>query len=395
MNYRITAELLSPLTIADNRQSYASESLLYMPGSTLRGAIAAHYLREFGDQHSENFQTIFVASPISFPNLLPTTEKELFLPKPIPLTGVSCKRFKGFCFSETTSHGVGDILAEKVLEEYLPEILTLAACPICNNDMKSFTGFWNGSIETPVQYNPTIIYQKHTGIDRTSGTIAQEIFYMTQAMADYYKNEDDYSKQYLAGAIHLTDKEYEILLPVLESSLFAGADRTRGMGEIKLTLTETQPQPTDVAQWNAAFTDRLKALIDNKTDSNQMDQLLNGCYFTINFDSDAILMDDWLRPTAELTPVLETIPAHYIQPILKIARSKTIRGWNSAWGLPKSDDIAVSMGSVYLFKYNGNDVQKLNQELDQFMMNGIGLRKAEGFGRISICDNFHMIKEVI
>ncbi|KPA14383.1 CRISPR-associated RAMP protein, family [Candidatus Magnetomorum sp. HK-1] len=391
MNYRITAELLSPLMIAQNRQSDASESLSYMPGSSLRGAIAAKYLREFGHQDSADFQRIFVDHPISFPNLLPTIEKDLFIPKPLPLTAASCKRFSGFHYSEKASHGVLDTLAEKVLEKYNPEHLCSAVCPSCQNDMKSFTGFWNGIIESPTLYKPTMIYQRHTGIDRTSGTIAQKIFYITQAIADYNALENDqYLRQYLAGPIHLTDEECDILRPLLNSSLFAGSDRTRGMGEFKLTLTDDEPQPTDVCKWDISFKDRL-----NKIDPKSLDSLLNGFYFTINLYSDAILLDCFLRPTAQLDLSFETIPAGQIKPVLKVARSKTIRGWNLAWGLPKTDDMAVSMGSVYLFKYDGNDVQQLNQELDQLMCKGIGVRKAEGFGRISICDNFHLIKEVI
>jgi len=401
MNYRITAELLSPLMIAQNRQSNASEAVPYLPGSSLRGAIAAKYLREAGNQDSADFQKIFVDHPISFPNLLPTLEKERIVPKPLPLTAASCKRYSGFCHSEREahaereSHGVLDILAEKVLEAYYPQWLTPSVCPICNNDTKPFIGFWNDVLDQPERYKPSIVYQKHTGIDRTSGTVAQEVFYMTQAIADYALEDKQYKKQYFSGLIHLTQQEYDILLPLLESSVFVGADRTRGMGEMTLTLTDCQLPMPDIESWNESFKGKLTTRLENHIDSTALNSLLEGSFFTINLDADAILVDSFLRPTAQPDLCFESIPKSDIRSVLKVARSKTIRGWNSAWGLPKADDLAVSMGSVYLFKYDGNNVQQFKQELNQLMSAGIGLRKSEGFGRISICDNFHLIKEVI
>jgi CRISPR-associated protein Csx10 len=395
MNYRITAELLSPLMIAQNRQSNASEGIPYLPGSSLRGAIAAKYLREVGNQDSADFQRIFVDQPISFPNLLPTLEKERIVPKPLPLTAASCKRYSGFCHSEKTSHGVLDTLAEKVLEAYYPQFLRPSVCPTCNNDIKPYSGFWNDLLDQPKRYKPSMVYQKHTGIDRTSGTIAQQVFYVTQAIADYAFEGNHYKKQYFSGRIHLTNQESDILLPLLESSIFAGADRTRGMGEFTLTLEDYHMPMLDIENWNESFKGILKTLLENHIDSAALDSLLDGYYFTINLDADAILVDSFLRPSAQPDHFFESIPESDIRYILKVARSKSIRGWNSAWGLPKADDLAVSMGSVYLFKYDGNNVPQLKQELDQLRLRGVGLRKSEGFGRISICDNFHLIKEVI
>ena len=429
MNYQIIAHLKSPMIINENRQSDISESLSYMPGSTLRGAVAAKYILEKGSPNDKQFRELFVENPVFFPNLLPADYKAKYTTKVLPLTSVSCKRHDGFIKkNEDSPHGVYDILAEKIIEKYYPEVFFPKNCPKCANDMKVFTGFWNGNKETPKKLNPTKIIQRHTGIDRITGTIATEIFYITQAIADFYKIEIEdltqklakksegghvYEPQNLIAEITLTENQYEILESIIDNNyFFAGADRTSGKGEFKLSLIKQQDTKIDIKNWSSSFEERLKSVIRDQIEKNEIfsnhienkEQLRNqieekllsqGLYFTVNLNSHTILTDRFLRPTAELELPFENIPSNEIQTILKVARSQTIRGWNSAWGMPKADDIAVSMGSVYLFKYTGNNLDLLDKELTRLISKGIGLRKEEGFGKISICDDLHTKKEVI
>ncbi|KPA19005.1 CRISPR-associated RAMP protein, family [Candidatus Magnetomorum sp. HK-1] len=415
MNYQIIANLKSPMIISENRQSDISESLSYMPGSTLRGAVAAKYLLDDGSPDDKQFRDLFVENPVFFPNLFPADYNTSYITKVIPLTTVSCKRHDGFIKKEEEpSHGVYDILAEKIIEQNYPHIYIPKTCPECNNDMKVYSGFWNGNIHSPKKISSKMIFQRHTGIDRLTGTIADKIFYTTQAVADFYKkdNEKKYEPQNLIGEISLTNPQYENLKSIIdEKYFFAGADRTSGMGEFNLSLKKQQHVQVDINKWNTSFKDKLKSVIRDQIEENEIfnnkienEQIRNqieekllsqGLYFTVNLNSHTILADRFLRPTAELELSFENIPSNEIQTVIKVARSQTIRGWNSAWGMPKSDDIAVSMGSVYLFKYTGNNLDLLDNELSRLISKGIGLRKEEGFGNISICDDLHIEKEVI
>ena len=106
--YRITAELQSPLVVQQNRQSNSSRNLPYLPGSSLRGALAAQYLCEGGSPDKEDFHQLFVHDPVPFPNLLPAGDPTV-IPKAIALTAASCKRVTGFKAEE--KHGVFDLLA--------------------------------------------------------------------------------------------------------------------------------------------------------------------------------------------------------------------------------------------------------------------------------------------
>ncbi len=241
-HYRIKAKLLAPLAIRQNRQSGAPQGLSYLPGSSLRGAVAAKFLRTGGEPQDADFRKLFLDQPVFFPNLLPSDETGDALARMLPLTSVSCKRYPGFNSDPKERHGVTDTLARKLVISQFPdsEINLSFACEKCENSMKSFTGFWNANIENPRRFQPSMLFQRHTGIDRVTGTIAQEIFFISQAMDDWRKNHDtgeDY-KQYLCGDLFLDKEQQEILEPAISGNLFVGAKRTRGMGEIEISIDE-------------------------------------------------------------------------------------------------------------------------------------------------------------
>ena len=389
--YRITATLLAPLAIQKTRQSNASETLSYLPGSSFRGAAAAKYLQEGGSPEDDDFQLLFIRRPIFFPNLLPVDDDGHTISQVLPLTSISCKRFPGFKGND--SHGVCDTLAKKWIDRNNPEEFSDWQCPLCGEAVKAISGYWNGDISAPVKFKPTALYQRHTGIDRVTGTIAQGIFYITQTMADYrkkYSNDgsdtDKYCRQVLSGGLFMDEKQYVILKSLVTDSLIAGADRTSGMGELNIVIEPSNAASPDIVTWDQSFKTRLQSL----TNGGLRPDLLSGVYFTLKLESHGIFVDEFLRPTAELN--LDFLG---IKPVFKMSKSLIIRGWNDAWRMPKPDDIGIRMGSVYLFCYEGDDLEGLGRFLAQLNIRGIGLRREEGFGRVFVCDPFHIQKEVI
>ena len=389
MRYQITAKLLSPLSIRQNRQSNISSILSYLSGTSLRGALAAKYIRLGGSPEDKNFQTLFISHPVNFANLLPI-KNEGGISRVLPLTSVSCKRVPGFC--KENKHGVSDILVHKFAQRNQIRTDNDTVCPdnTCRNDMKTFGGFWNGDIDSPQEIKTSILFQRHTGIDRTTGTVAHQRFFITQAMADFRKppGTGEYVQQFLSGSIYINDEQIEALAPLLSGPVFAGASRTRGQGEIELSIKaeETASPFPDIVEWDKKFRGKIKKI----TIAEVPPELSSGLYFSITLESDAILVDQFLRPSAEIN-----FPFDNIVPVLKVTKSQAIRGWQSAWGLSKTDDVGLSMGSVYLFKYVGSDMEGLQEILNNTAINGIGLRREEGFGRITICDPLHIQEEVI
>ncbi|WP_028324728.1 RAMP superfamily CRISPR-associated protein [Desulfatirhabdium butyrativorans] len=377
--FHLKARLLAPVLIQKNRQSNMAGGLPYIPGSTLRGAVAMSVLRKGVSPDSEGFQDIFIKRPVAFPDLVPAQPNGTGFV--LPLTAISCKRHPGF--RTEGHHGVGDglaALAAAALDNQ-PKPQGFV-CPICDQDTKPFSGFWNGQWETPSQTDIVMCYHRHTGIDRQTNTVAQSIFYVTQAMAENRKNAaGDLEDTWLTGTLWLDDAQQECLTKWLAQPIFIGADKTRGMGEVHVHVVPARESEIDIDHWNRMF--------QKKVGSNAKQPPPDGIYFSIDMISHAILMDAFLRPTVEWTPDFPEI-----EPVTRIIRRQAVHGWHAAWNMPKSQDIAVSRGSVYLFRYTGADPAGLTTYLKALARSGVGLRKPEGFGRIDICHPLH-IKEWI
>lgn len=380
--YRISAKLCSPLMIQQNRQAYAPNTLPYLPGSTLRGALAAKYLREGNLPEDKVFRKLFLDQPVSFPDLLPAPDSDT-VSSVLPVTAVSCKRKPGFRAADM--HGVADMLALTAFSRISGKAAETEEweCPECKEDMKPFSGFWKADKEAPVRFVPTVSSQRHTGISRLTGAVAESVFFMTQTISDFYKDAEtkEYKPQHLNACIYLGEEELEYLSPLLEGPVFAGADRTRGFGELDLGIHECSAPVPDIENWNQAFQKKL----------GKYGQVPEGIYFSITLQSHAVLTDIFLRPVSDI-PELEISD---IEKVMKVVKPETIRGWQSAWGLAKPDDMAVSMGSVYLYRYTGENMDKLKQTLSELLKKGIGLRKEEGFGKISVCDFLHIREGIL
>lgn len=378
--YRLKAQLKSPLLVQENRQSNTPVGLDYLPGSSLRGAVAGHFLRCGGSPDDEMFRNLFLTAPICFPDLFPINDPDQ-ISRPIPVTACSCKRYPGFLNQD--GHGVGDTLAALLAGEMEQQPITSPFfCNNCQQDMTPFDGFWNDDQQSPEKAEPVKIYHRHTGTDRQTGTAASAIFYVTQGISETLPYTDgNVVAQHLAGGVYLDEEQLDSLNDLFSETIFAGADRTRGMGELELTLEKWDDPDFDIESWDIGFRKKLSQLTSRS--------IPTGRYFTVGLDAHLIMVDRFLRPSAEMI-----LDFPDIVPVLKLLQSHTVRGWQSSWGLPKPEDKSVKMGSVYLFQYQGNDVAGLKAYLKNLMVERIGLRRCEGFGQVRICDPLH-IQEAI
>jgi CRISPR-associated protein Csx10 len=68
---------------------------------------------------------------------------------------------------------------------------------------------------------------------------------------------------------------------------------------------------------------------------------------------------------------------------------RRVMGWNDLWRLPKPDDLAITMGSVFLFGVTAPLNDDLLDILLNIQNNGLGARRREGFGRVVVASPFH------
>lgn len=377
---RIVARALSPLVINEERQSSNSISLGYIPGSTLRGSLAGAYLRAGGKADDQSFQSLFLKDAPSIPNLIPATGPH-DEPRPFPFTTLSCKRNPGFLDKE--KHGVVDLLAitaaSRVSGEPADPSLWNCGHPGCTQELKPLAGFWNGDGRAPKRCQASLSYNRFTGIDRTSRTVAQSIFYTSRSIDDLRHEESgENTPQFFIGITSMGDEAYSALQQIAKNPIFVGADKTRGYGEIELKFEDTDQLPNDYEKWDREF--RSLCPVD----------LPEGLLFAITFASHGIFVDPFLRPTHKIDLGLKGV-----EEVMKVARKTKIRGWNAAWGMPKADDTGVMMGSVYLFRYMGQDKALLAEHLERLRKEGVGLRREEGFGMVAVDDQLHISKEAL
>lgn len=135
-------------------------------------------------------------------------------------------------------------------------------------------------------------------------------------------------------------------------------------------------------------------------------------FFCLTLVSDAIILDDYLRHQSFIRPedLVESaqVPGgaeamwqyelfHCFTAMHRVA------GWNVVpeARLPSEDDLAIEKGAVFVYRRKKDvaagkiEANAILDLLSAIELNGVGLRRNEGFGRAVICDEFHCLREAI
>lgn len=104
----------------------------------------------------------------------------------------------------------------------------------------------------------------------------------------------------------------------------------------------------------------------------------------IRLTSPAVIVDDAGRPA--LDPASEILRVLGMDAAALLAsqcwtRPVRVGGWHAASGLPKPVELAMSMGSVVVLHFSQQPSQ---EQLSRLASDGIGLRRIEGFGTVDI-----------
>lgn len=160
-----------------------------------------------------------------------------------------------------------------------------------------------------------------------------------------------------------------------------GSARTRGFGAVVL---ETIDAPAPAPQVDLeAFAQRGGAPV-----------------FTLLARTPVLVHDASGMPALTLTPDLlrEYLPdlPDSVQLIPKATRIERIpvSGWSGAWGMPKPVQQAFAPGSVFTYRYAESDRAALQSWLQQLALYGIGERIAEGYGQFAICSRYHLDTDI-
>lgn len=426
----LTITALSPLAIGRQKPGGSvSEAENYIPGSVIRGAIAAQILQQANQkgadlsQNENHFQSLFLGdNPAIFHNAYPAIakiEKDEFKcvrdeVRVIPATAVSSKTESGFKLS---GNGVFDTLIDRFCAEGYNH-------PFDPNDPKSlqdgtdarvepYSGFYSKTSDREVKHK----YRNHSvstrfltrvGINRRRATSEDDILYSIEVLNESFLNnlkpkvgEVKEWQPYVYHSSILVDDDnlVNLLAEFIEKNaeLFRlGGSASRGLGKVKIEVKppeEPKPQvKTQIEQFNHKLRERWKDW--RVFNQSQPDLSEDRFYFTLDLQSDAILTDNWRRTTVISESMLETF-TNIVDSGLKLEVAYSsydyYSGWNSAWGLMKDVELVTNKGAVYLFSATKDRMNDWMKALEELEMNGVGDRTCEGFGQVEVCNDFHLV----
>ncbi len=372
-----TIELLEPL-LATGLESdpNSNVSLGYVPGSVLRGALIAKHLRKLSkpddfDPANEIERKLFFDGTVRYLNAYPLariSDDEEIRNLPTP----QCWHAKKDAEPSDSGTKVYDLCFSdpaKVRYE-------------CDEQSKQISGeffFFHPSFDNSVvTFHPARRLAVHTQRERRHGRAIKDdgAVYRYEALAPGER---------FGGAILFADDAEKALINEIESLLSGkqlnlGGSRTAGYGraEIRnLISTGTNSNWSEIPFSDSSFLSA--GITPDET-------------FTITFLSNALVRNESGQYQAGLS--LEELKKHLgeIEEAkcddgkggeynCTFKRAEIVGGFNRKWGLPLPQAVSLKAGSVFTFKAKDMiDAHKLKVLIDA----GVGERRAEGFGRITV-----------
>ncbi|OEU84428.1 MAG: hypothetical protein BA873_05115 [Desulfobulbaceae bacterium C00003063] len=183
------------------------ETTEYIPGSAVRGAVAASFAGAYGGWDAPAVREAFLKKPAQFSNFYPSTIKIDVQPKPIPISARTCKDYPGFQkhierYETQASHGAKDTLIAativKLLREVgMPAVLKvrcshpLSGNKVCEAVLKPLTGFYRfPSRDGQTCENLQRRITTKTAINRARFTSAEEQLYSYELIDTRLESSD-------------------------------------------------------------------------------------------------------------------------------------------------------------------------------------------------------------
>lgn len=433
--FALNIEARAPLAIRSDHAAVGAGNFGYIAGSALAGSLASVYRFAYPDD-TAMFERLFLSGQVHYPDLAPAVFKSrgmhdaVALPvSPLPQTAQTCKRFQGFRpigdgDEDDEGHGARDTLLDWAVFE-LGHAATLQGSqqPIddaallqpltqhkhchCGRPMDHFSGYYRrdaSHADKPMsRASLDTRLQTHTGINRDTGTVEEGILYHRRVFEEQTR---------FWGLLKVADDLADPLTAFIEDVgltglVRIGTSRTRGMGKVHLSLQPLDAPPDRFGSFKQrlrAFSTRLRDQAKEAFPAGAYDLALDPFYFALTLHSPLILRDDLLRYRGVIDEQAlhgllrlpaDTLPAGAFRLLHQAASTRRVSGWNDLWGTPRINEYAIDAGSVFLFacKIAPDEVRPagaLWQALFTLEDEGAGRRRAEGFGRISVSDPFHL-----
>ncbi|MDW8233852.1 MAG: CRISPR-associated RAMP protein Csx10 [Roseiflexaceae bacterium] len=350
--YRVT--LLEPLLatrIAGDPNSAVSYP--YIPGSTVRGAVAIAYMKSKGietlDAGTEEAQRLFFDARTRYLHAYPVDARSRrTLPVPRSLFAVKGDETRLYDFAHEVIREVNGEKAQFVA-------VARDSHPFCwiDSDEMYFVA-------------PRRRINVHTSRDRLMGRATEE----SGAVFQYDALEED---QTFAGWVLVeADEDVNLLTSLLQNVQRLGGSSNSGYGRVSVEIDD----PVDVVQRRWRET------------QEPIQGIAAGQPFTVTLLGDALIRDPATgQYTWDVRPVLQEVLGAAIEYVQQeggeerrsVWRVEEVGGFNRTWGLPLPQAQAIASGSVFVLRAASSISADAIAAIE---WRGIGERRAEGFGRL-------------
>jgi len=405
LNLTITAQ--APLAIGQRKPGGSvSEAMDYIPGTVIRGAIAGKLLQHGTPEAGDDFHKLFVDErAVIFQNAYPAIAKvwneqddeyhyELSPGKTrvLPATALSSKTDSGF---KPRKAGVFDALIDSFCARgqglfYEPNSKE-------GDRVEPFNGFYSKIDDQYVPHSVSKRLLTRVGINRRRATAQDEILYslevLNESQGKLNRQPTVYKGSIMIDEDTLADALYTFIGQNRDRFRLGGS-ASRGLGQVEISVDQE-----DVAVSTQAVQTRLNAFNDSLHQRWQQWNIFGASpqpiegktYFSIGLESEAILVENWRRTFVLSEEILSNLLSTQVKLEMAYSSYSYCSGWNVAWGLAKDVELVTAMGSVFLFSIPGTDQNNWIEPLAELERIGIGERTSEGFGQITVCDEFHQV----
>lgn len=354
--------LLEPVLVsqAETGEENSAIGLPFVPGSAVRGALAARYTQAHpqGDLAEDPAtRALFLDGIVTFLNAYPAPDGRRLLPTPRSWFTEKDHAAdpQGILYNWAVNTSVR-LQAPKAPKGGAFCLLKPPAPPEEEDSEEPLAVLLKPPPSATVHfYSPAREVNVHIALVRANTRTDENKVYRYDALA---------AGERLAGAIVAPDDfDLQPLHNLLteETLLFFGGAHTAGYGRVQVEAIQ------EIRGW-----------VEYETDPTPAEVV------TVTLLSDAIVRG----PDGQFDADLNGALAHLLQqpaltPMRQYQRVTLVGGFNRKWGLPLEQTWALQAGSVLVYKAEDVDAARLRALTPA----GIGERRAEGFGRIAV--NWH------
>jgi CRISPR-associated protein Csx10 len=178
------------------------------------------------------------------------------------------------------------------------------------------------------------------------------------------------------------------LREALAGTLYLGGGRSRGLGQVSISVNGDWVTIEDITRRVSAFNMAIRATLGwyREQDADVI-QRMPGTLVSFTLHSPAII-EQFGRSLATISPEVLGLPQSHL--VRSWARTDVATGWDSAAQLPRRTRLAIRSGSTFLYWIEESvERETLARELQRIEVEGIGQERSRGYGQVTVCAPFH------